>query len=150
MRISMTSFVRPVRRLDRLVPPGRSESQIRSDLMGMSRTAKDELRKLDLTYVKPSQLGRLVVQLRNEGKLSEDMASKMLALRSSRTSAKPDDRPFNAIQALEAIHERVRSQSGSAGMSRQGVAYQSAVFAAKGLDTLSTALRGGARLNVAA
>lgn len=140
----------PSLRLDQLGASRGTDDQVKRTRQGMSGGAAQALAQLDLTKVRPSQLDPLAVQLMEEGKLTEEVASELILFRNSGARNLADDRPFNLIEAAERASRVVGSMSPMHSAAKYRSAYDGALYGAKGMLTLINTLRTGKAIDVRA
>ncbi|HEY4091421.1 MAG TPA: hypothetical protein VGN46_07880 [Luteibacter sp.] len=142
-----SSKPRPMLRFDQLGASHGTDDQIRRTGLGLSDELKSQLKGLDLTRVRPSQFDPIAVHLYKAGKLSEDVAGKLILFRSPSARTLADDRPFNLIEATDNMARVIRSLSPMSRAASHREGYEGAAYSAKGLATFVKALRAGMLLD---
>jgi hypothetical protein len=140
----------PQLRLDQLGASHGTKDQIRRTVLGMSQETQNTLKGLDLTKVKPHQLGPVVVQLKREGKLTDDMASRIIHLRDKYPNKLDDDKPINLVQRMESVAKASVALGSRYAPGDQAQRYEEALYCVKGLQKVSEAIRSGQLLDVTA
>lgn len=140
----------PQLRLDQLGSSRGTSDQLRRTAQGMSGDTKDALKGVDLTRVRPTQLGPIVVRLLDEKKLTEDAAACIMVLRDRYPNKLYDDKPFNLIERIESVARAAQGLGSRYPPGNQAQLYREAVYTAKGLQQIVKGLRSGKLLDVAA
>ncbi|KJV35325.1 hypothetical protein [Luteibacter yeojuensis] len=140
----------PLLRIDQLGSSHGTDDQVRRTVRGISGPLKNDVGKLDLTNVRPSELNPIAARLCEEGKITEDVASKLMLLRAPGARGLTDNRPFNLIEATKRVARMVGALSPMHAAAGQQGGYTSALYCAKGLTTVINALKTGTNFDAEA
>ncbi|QWT19268.1 hypothetical protein KPL74_16140 [Bacillus sp. NP157] len=150
MNIVVTNPATPVMQLDQFGSGSTTKDLVRRAADGMSNETIDALGRLDLSNVRPSQLRGIVVRLKEEGKMTEDMASVILLERSRGTDKLSSDTPFNLVDRLDRLHRIVQSLSPTDPAFSFRSVYEETLYCARGMQRLASVLKTGELFHVIA